>query len=229
MVIANLDENDIVLDFFLGSATTGEAVIQFNSSNNTSIQYMLVQLPEETDEKSEAYKDDYRTIPDIAEERIRRAENKIISENPDLKDKLDIGFKVFELSSSNIKKWNVDTADLNEQIEMQLENIQSNANNLDLVYEIMLKQGLDLSLPIEEIKIDDTTIYKIAHGALFIVLGSSIKSVAVTEIINIVKSDELEEVSIVLQDTGFSSDSEKLNAIEILNAGGVQYDDILSV
>ena len=154
---------------------------------------------------------------------------KIISENPDLKGKLDIGFKVFELSDSNIKKWNVDTADLNEQIEMQLENIHSDANNLDLVYEIMLKQGLDLNLPIEEIKVDDATIYKIAYGALFIVLGSNIKSDVASKIINIVKSDELEEVSIVLQDTGFVNDSEKLNAIEILNAGGVQYDDILSV
>lgn len=241
------DSNDVILDFFSGSGTTAEAIMKSSATDNKNHNFILVQLPESLEESLKQAKDNNekkvikntidfldglnleRNITQIGEERIRRAGKKIISENPDLKGKLDIGFKVFELSDSNIKKWNVDTADLNEQIEMQLENIHSDANNLDLVYEIMLKQGLDLNLPIEEIKVDDATIYKIAYGALFIVLGSNIKSDVASKIINIVKSDELEEVSIVLQDTGFVNDSEKLNAIEILNAGGVQYDDILSV
>ncbi len=226
------DEGDIVADFFSGSGTTAQATMELKNRC-----WLLVSLPENLDEQIKSTNDkqtvqnaidildemnEPHLLVNLAEERIKRAEIKA-------SDSSDIGFKVFELSNSNIKKWNVDTTDLNEQIEMQLENIQSGANNLDLVYEIMLKQGLDLSLSIEEINVEDATVYKIAYGALFIVLGSNIKSDVATEIINIVKSDELEEVSIVLQDTGFVNDSEKLNTIEILNAGGVQYDDILSV
>ena len=109
------------------------------------------------------------------------------------------------------------------------DNLESGSTEDDLVYEIMLKQGLELTLPIEKFVEDDANIYKIAFGSLFIVLGKNITSDAAKKIVEYIKDEELENVAVVLQDTGFANDSEKLNSIEILNAGGVDYNDILSI
>lgn len=222
-------KEDVVMDFFSGSGSIADAIMQQNAADGGERKYIAVQLPEVIDASSEGYKVGYRTIPDIAEERIRRAGDKIISDNPELEGKLDIGFKVFELQKSNLKKWNTDTPDLLALLGSIQDNLEPGSSPDDLVYEIMLKQGLELTLPIEGIIFDSMTIYKIAFGALFIVLGKSISSEAASKIVKIIKEDELENVSVVLQDTGFASDSDKLNSIEILNAGGVQYGDILSI
>lgn len=93
----------------------------------------------------------------------------------------------------------------------------------------MLKQGLGLTLPIEKFVVGDANIYKIAFGSLFIVLGENITSDVAKKIVEFIKDEELENVAVVLQDTGFANDSEKLNSIEILNASGVDYNDILSI
>ena len=109
------------------------------------------------------------------------------------------------------------------------DNLEPGSTEDDLVYEIMLKQGLELTLPIEKIIVGDTNIYKIAFGSLFIALGKNIKSEAAKKIVEFIKNESLEDVAVVLQDTGFENDSEKLNSIEILNAGGVDYNAILSI
>lgn len=223
-------ENDIILDFFSGSATTAEAVMKQNSEDDNNRQFIMVQLPEIIeDKKSDGYKDGFRNIPEIAEERIRRAGDKIIGENPELADKLDIGFKVFELEKSNLKKWNTEPEDLVTMLGSIQDNLEPGLTEDDLVYEIMLKQGLELTLPIEKFVVGDANIYKIAYGSLFIVLGENITSDAAKKIVEFIKDGELENVVVVLQDTGFANDSEKLNSIEILNAGGVDYNDILSI
>lgn len=229
LTIANLSDDDMVLDFFSGSSSTADAVMHMNVSSNKKVKFVMVQLPENLSEKSSAYKDGYKTIPEIAEERIRRAGEKILSENQELRGKLDVGFKVFELQKSNLKKWNSESMDLLAELDTIEDNLEEGSTIDDLVYEIMLKQGLELTLPIEEAESGSSKIYKVAFGALFIVLGKDITSDVATKIIEVVKSDELENLSVVLQDTGFTTDSEKLNAIEILNASGVQYDDILSI
>ncbi|WP_260606397.1 site-specific DNA-methyltransferase [Enterococcus faecalis] len=223
-------ENDIILDFFSGSATTAESVMKQNSEDDNNRQFIMVQLPEIIeDKKSDGYKDGFRNIPEIAEERIRRAGDKIIGENPELADKLDIGFKVFELEKSNLKKWNTEPEDLVTMLGSIQDNLVPGSTEDDLVYEIMLKQGLGLTLPIEKFVVSDANIYKIAFGSLFIVLGENITSDAAKKIVEFIKDEELENVVVVLQDTGFANDSEKLNSIEILNAGGVDYNDILSI
>lgn len=215
-------ENDIILDFFSGSATTAESVMKQNSEDDNNRQFIMVQLPEIIeDKKSDGYKDDFRNIPEIAEERIRRAGDKIIGENPELADKLDIGFKVFELSKSNIKKWNAEPKDLNEHFELLANNFEEGSKSIDVVYEIMLKQGLELTLPISKFVVGDANIYKVAFGSLFIVLGKNIIIDVAKKIVEFIQDEELENVTIVLQDTGFENDSEKLNSIEILNTGGV--------
>ncbi|WP_343236344.1 site-specific DNA-methyltransferase [Staphylococcus sp. GFQ9D221P] len=223
-------ENDIILDFFSGSATTAESVMKQNSEDDNNRQFIMVQLPEIIeDKKSDGYKDGFRNIPEIAEERIRRAGDKIIGENPELADKLDIGFKVFELEKSNLKKWNTEPENLVTMLGSIQDNLVPGSTEDDLVYEIMLKQGLGLTLPIEKFVVSDANIYKIAFGSLFIVLGENITSDAAKKIVEFIKDEELENVVVVLQDTGFANDSEKLNSIEILNAGGVDYNDILSI
>lgn len=109
------------------------------------------------------------------------------------------------------------------------DNLEPGSTEDDLVYEIMLKQGLELTLPIEKFVVGDANIYKIAFGSLFIVLGENITSDAAKKIVEFIKDEELENVVVVLQDTGFANDSEKFNSIEILNAGGIDYNDILSI
>lgn len=223
-------ENDIILDFFSGSATTAESVMKQNSEDDNNRQFIMVQLPEIIeDKKSDGYKDGFRNIPEIAEERIRRAGDKIIGENPELADKLDIGFKVFELSKSNIKKWNAEPKDLNEQFELIANNFEEGSKSIDVVYEIMLKQGLDLTYPISEIKVGDAVVYDIAFGAMFVVLGDKITSEVASHIIKQIADEEAENSVVVLQDEKFINDSEKLNTIEQLNASGIQYNDILSI
>lgn len=221
--------DSIVLDFFSGSATTAEAVMRMNVEDGGNRRFIMVQLPEQLSEKDFAFKDGYKTIPEIAEERIRRAGDKIVEENPLLADKLDIGFKVFELSKSNIKKWNAEPKDLNEQFELLANNFEEGSKPIDVVYEIMLKQGLDLTYPISETKVGDAVVYDIAFGAMFVVLGDKITSEVASHIIKEIADEEAENSVVVLQDEKFINDSEKLNTIEQLNASGIQYNDILSI
>ncbi|WP_261806793.1 site-specific DNA-methyltransferase [Lapidilactobacillus luobeiensis] len=222
-------EDSIILDFFSGSASTAEATMQLNADDGGERRFIMVQLPEQTPQDSKAYEAGYRSIPQIAEDRIKLAGDKILSSTPKSGKIIDVGFKVFELGESNIKEWNLDSDNLNKQIEMQLDNISNRSEDLDLVYEIMLKQGLDLSLDVNMIVSGTSRIYKIAFGALFIILGENIRTETAARVIEIIRADGLENVVVVFKDTGFESDADKLNAIEILNAGGIGYDDILSI
>lgn len=221
--------DSIILDFFSGSATTAEAVMRMNVEDSGNRRFIMVQLPEQLSEKDVAYKDGYRTIPEIAEERIRLAGDKILEENPLLADKLDVGFKVFELSKSNIKKWNGESKDLNEQFELLANNFEEGSKPIDVVHEIMLKQGIDLTSPINETKVGDAVVYDIAFGAMFVVLGDKITSEVAAHIIKQISEEEAESSVVVFQDEKFVNDSEKLNTIEQLNASGIQYNDILSI
>ncbi|HDJ3496581.1 TPA: site-specific DNA-methyltransferase [Staphylococcus aureus] len=221
--------DSIVLDFFSGSATTAEAVMRMNAEDGGSRRFIMVQLPELLAEKDVAFKDGYKTISEIAEERIRLAGDKILEENPLLVDKLDTGFKVFELSNSNIKKWNPEPKDLNEQFELLTNNFEKDSNPIDVVYEILLKQGLDLTYQVNGKKVGDAVVYDIGFGAMFVVLGENITSVVAEYIIKQIADEQAENSVVVLQDEKFVDDSEKLNTIEQLNSSGIQYHDILSI
>lgn len=215
------NQDSIVMDFFSGSGTTADAVMRVNESDLGQRRFIMVQLPEKTPDGSKASEDGYATIPQIAQERIRLAADQLSYG--------DRGFKVFELEKSNLKKWNTEPEDLVTMLGSIQDNLEPGSTEDDLVYEIMLKQGLGLTLPIEKFVVGDANIYKIAFGSLFIVLGENITSDAAKKIVEFIKDEELENVVVVLQDTGFANDSEKLNSIEILNAGGVDYNDILSI
>ena len=164
------DSDSIILDFFSGSATTAHAVMQLNAEDGGNRKFICVQLPEKTDEQSEAYKAGYMTICEIGKERIRRAGEKIKEENKDKEgiENLDIGFKVFKLDSSNLVKWdNTPTTDeeevKNRIRQLSMDYLVGGRKDLDLVYEIMLKYGLSLTLPVEECEFDGVTAYIINH------------------------------------------------------------------
>ena len=205
------DEDDIILDFFSGSASTAEAIFKSNDESNKNRKFILVQIPEPTDEKSEPYKKGYKNICDIGKDRIRRAGNKIVEDtgNTDL----DVGFKVFKLDSSNLEKWEPDYNNI--QQSLIVDEIKKDRTNDDLVYEIMLKYGVDLTLPIEK----HDNIYSIGYGTLVICLDDNITREITDEILKIVKNSSISRV--VFKDSGFASDADKTNIKEILKTNHI--------
>ena len=165
-------EDGIILDFFAGSCTTAHAVLDLNKENGGNRKYIMVQLPEPCDEKSEAFKDGYKTIAEIGKERIRRAAAKIKEENPGYGG--DLGFKVFKLDSSNIRAWNPDRSDLEQTLFDHIEHLVEGRSEEDVLYELLLKRGVDLTVPIEEKTITGKTVYSIGYGVLFACLDTAI-------------------------------------------------------
>ena len=167
--------DSIILDFFSGSATTAHAVMKLNAEDGGNRRFICVQLPELCDEKSEAYKAGYKTICDIGIDRIKRAGKKILSETENT-DSLDIGFKVFELDTSNLKTWD-STLTLDdyaqEEILNRMENILSRVKtdrtSLDMVYEIMLKIGKPLTDTVKAIELDGKTAYTVGENSGLII------------------------------------------------------------
>ena len=220
---------DIILDFFSGSASTSNAVIQLNAKDDGNRKFIMVQLPEPCDEASEAYKAGYKTIADIGKERIRRAGEKIVQENADKEgiENLDIGFKVFKLDSSNIKPWDADFDNLEESLIFTVDNIKAERSQEDVLYEVLLKYGLDLTVPIANFTIADKTVYSIALGALLICLDDDI-TLDVVEGIGKLKQQLKPEITrVVFKDSGFDDDVVKTNAIQILKTYTI--DDVKSL
>ena len=210
----NVQENDIVLDFFAGSGTTAHSVFKINAEDNKNIHFILVQLPQPTKEKTDAYIAGYKYITDISKERINRAGDSVVKEygNKDL----DTGFKVFKLDSSNLTKWNPDVDNLEDSLVSAADNIVEGRSSLDLVYEIMLKYGLELTLPVEEISKD---IFSVAFGSLVVCLRDDVDENVIHEIFELVNGSSVSRV--VFKDNGFKSDSDKTNIKENLRVHGV--------
>ena len=219
---SNLD--NYILDFFSGSATTAHSVIQLNAEDGGNRKYIMVQLPELCDEDSEAYKAGYKNICEIGKERIRRAGEKIKSDESlplENREKLDIGFKVFKLDSSNIKEWDTSTEDLKQTLLDSMENIKSDRNSLDVLYEILLKYGLDLNISIEENK----DFYSIGGGSLLVSLNKEINDEVINSICeeykNLLEIDKDFKTTVILRDNSFKNDVDKTNAIKKLEQIGI--------
>ena len=235
MLYLATEENNIVLDFFSGTAPISQAIMQLNSEDTGNRKYICVQLPEETDEKSEAYKAGYKNICEIGKERIRRAGDKIVADNPD-KDfsNLDIGFKVYKLDSSNIKEWDSDFDNLETNLLDAVDNIKADRTSEDLLYEILLKYGLDLTLPIEKLTIEDKTVYNIGFGALVVCLDDNITIEIVEAIAEFIKEqvvyDEEKKkrhARVVFKDKSFADTNVKTNAIQVLKQFDI--DEVVSI
>jgi adenine-specific DNA-methyltransferase len=216
------DKDSIVLDFFSGSSTTAHAVIQLNAEDGGNRKFIMVQLPEPTDEKSEAYKAGYMNICEIGKERIRRAGEKIKEEKGLEAQNLDIGFKVLKLDTSNIRKWQPDYDNLEQSLLDYVDNYVDGRTELDVVYEIMLKYGLDLTYPVDEFTIANKKVYSIGFGMLMICLDNEITTEVAKGILEKVKELAPETTRVVFKDNGFKTDSNKTNIKEILKSGGIE-------
>ena len=224
ILLHSTEKEDIVLDFFSGSATTAHSVMQLNAEDGGNRKYIMVQLPELCDEDSEAYKVGYKNICEIGKERIRRAGEKIKSDESlplENREKLDIGFKVFKLDSSNIKEWDTDTENLQQTLLDSIENIKSDRSSLDVLYEILLKYGLDLNIPIEENK----DFYSIGGGSLLVSLNREIDDEVIDSICkeyrNLLEIDKEFKTTVILRDNLFKDDEVKTNAIKKLEQVGI--------
>jgi adenine-specific DNA-methyltransferase len=219
MILISSNKNDLILDFFAGSSTTSHAVMKLNCEDNGNRKFIMVQLPETIDKKSKNYNTEYKTIVDIGKERIRRAGDKILSESEN--KNLDIGFKVLKLDSSNLKKWDPDYENPKQSVLTSVNNIKEDRTEFDLVYEIMLKYGINLILAIEEYDINNKKIYSVGFGALLICLDNEITSEIATEIIKLKEKLSPETTRVVVKDNGFKSDSDKTNIKETLKTNGI--------
>ena len=209
---------DIVCDFFSGSATTAHAVMQLNAEDNGNRKFIMVQLPEKCDETSEAYKAGYKNICEIGKERIRRAGEKILKEqlannNSTLNSpnsKLDIGFRVLKLDSTNMKDVYYAPCDYDQDFLHQLEsNIKDDRTDLDLLFGCLIEWGLPLSLPYKSEQIDGCTVHTYNDGDLIACFDANVPESVVKEIA------QRKPLRAVFRDSGFASSPEKINVFEI--------------
>jgi DNA methylase N-4/N-6 len=168
---------------------------------------------------------------EIGKERIRRAGEKVKAECADAERAaaLDVGFKVFKLDSSNLQKWQPQLEDLMASLEASMDNFLPDRTALDVVYEIALKLGLDLSYEVEERKVDGHTVYVIGAGALMICLDSQISMDTAEALLRLHEEYEPETWQVVFRDTGFLSDQEKTNIKETLKSAGLDEDAFISI
>ena len=229
--IADSSKDYLVLDFFSGSATTAHAVMQLNAEDGGNRRFIMVQLPEPTHGNSEAAKAGYENICEIGKERIRRAGEKVKAECEDEERaaSLDIGFKVFKLDSSNLQKWQPQPEDLQGALQESMDNFLLGRTELDVVYEIALKLGLDLSYEVEEREVDGQTIYIIGAGALMICLASPISTETAEALLKLHEEYAPETWQVAFRDTGFLSDQEKTNIKETLKSAGLDEDAFISI
>ena len=224
-----MGDNFIVLDFFSGSATTAHAVMDLNAEDGGHRKFIMVQLPEPINEKSDAYTAGYKNICEIGKERIRRAGDKIKAEVGDKAADLDIGFKVFKLDSSNLQKWNPQPDDLVMTLQQATDNFLPDRTEQDVLYEIILKMGLELTCQIEEEQAAGETVYIIGGGALMICLGQNITTAVAEAVVKLHGKYESELWQVVFRDTGFASDVDKTNVKETLKAAGLDEDSFVCV
>ena len=207
------EKNDIVLDFFSGSATTAHAVMQLNIEDNSNRKYICVQLPELTDEKSEAYKAGYKNICEIGKERIRRAGKKIKEESGEKAKDLDIGFRVLKLAESNMNDVYYKPADIDQGFLDKLDtNIKRDRTPMDLLFQVMLECDLELSSKIEEREINGKKVFFVNDKELVACFDEKIDEATITEIA------KLKPYYFVMRDSSLATDNVADNFEQLWNA-----------
>ena len=204
------NENMIALDFFSGSATSAHAVMQLNAEDGGHRKFIMVQLPEVCDEKSEAYKAGYKNICEIGKERLRRAGEKIKADNPLTTQDLDIGFRVFKVDSSNMNDVYYSAGEYSQDMLVNLEdNIKPDRTDLDLLFGCLLDWGLPISLPYTSEQIENCTVHTYNDGDLVACFDENIPESVIKEIA------KRKPLRAVFRDAGFGSSPEKINVTEI--------------
>ncbi len=219
-------DGDIFLDFFAGSCTTAHAVMALNAEDSVSRRCISVQLPEPSPENSEAFRAGHKVISEVGKERIRRAAAKIKEENPEYEG--DLGFKVFKLDSSNIRAWNPDRNDLEQTLIDHMEHLVEGRSEEDVLYELLLKRGVDLTVPIKEKTITGKTVYSIGYGVLFACLDTEISREEVEDLaMGIIdwhkELGPASDTQVVFRDSAFANDIAKTNMTAILEQHGIAH------
>lgn len=213
-------DTDIILDFFSGSATTAHAVMQLNAEDGGKRQFIMVQLPEVTDEKSEAFKAGYKNICEIGKERIRRAGAKIKEQNTNV----DVGFKVLKLDTSNLVKWDDtptdDTEALKERFDTMIKSLKFDRTELDVVYEVMLKLGVPVTEKVFEKQINGRKVYSIGDDSLILVCLDKSNGGITPE--DISAMCDLTPAKIVAAEEAFKDDVALSNAYYISKDKGIE-------
>ena len=213
-----LDQNDVILDFFSGSATTAHAVMQLNAEDGGNRRFIMVQLPEICAEKSEAARNGYPNICEIGKERIRRAGQKLIEAGKDI----DTGFKVFRLDNSNLKLWDdtpIENGDLDSlfaRMDGIIDNLKPGRCEDDLVYEILLKMGYPLTADVAFMEMDGLTVYTVEQNSMLICLQPGVTAEVVE------KLAALGPQKIVLAENALADNSAMSNAHYLLENLGIE-------
>lgn len=204
----NSNENDIILDFFSGSASTAHAVLELNAEDNGNRHFMMVQLQEETPLDSEARKNGYMTIPEIGRDRIIRAASKILKEHPEFINQ-DKGFRVFRLDEGNYEDVKRSPKEFKQdQLDLFLNNIKTDRNDLDLLFGCMLDWGVQLSLPMTQEVVDGKTVYTVNDGDLVACFAENVSE-------DVVKAmAEKMPLRVIFRDSCFAQDADKINIYE---------------
>lgn len=203
------DNEAIILDFFSGSATTAQSIMQLNADDQGKRKFILIQWPEETPKDSDAYKAHFFNICQIGKERIRRSGKIIKDENPDAND-LDIGFRVFKCEDSNYKDVAFAPKDYTQDmLAGLLDNIKEDRNDLDLLFDCMLRWGVELSLPLESTKVDGCTIHNVNEGDLV----GCFDGIVTEKVIDAIAA--MEPVRVVFRDSSFTEAAYKMNLFEL--------------
>jgi len=234
LIQAISEDDDVVLDFFAGSGATGHAVYASNLANETHRRFILVQLPElldpnDKDQKAAAVYCDRigrpRTIAELTKERLRRASKTIHGENPLFAG--DLGFRVFKLASSNIRTWEPNPDDLPTTLRNSVEHLKNDRTEQDILFELLLKLGLDLTVPIEQRAIGGKAVYNIGVGTLLVCLAEHITAAEVEPLALSIVAWHKElgpagETTVVFRDSAFADDVAKTNLTAILQQNGLE-------
>jgi adenine-specific DNA-methyltransferase len=226
--------DSIVLDFFAGSGTTGHAAMAHNSAQADNLRYILVQLPEPLDPSvkeqkvASAFCDQLgkpRNIAELTKERLRRAGKKIREENPMFAG--DLGFRVFKLASSNIRAWDPNRDDLPATLQESIEHLKTDRTEQDILFELLLKLGLDLTIPIEQKTIAGKAVHNIGAGTLLVCLAEQIAAAKVEPLALGIAAWHKElapagETTVVFRDSAFADDVAKTNLTAILQQHGLE-------
>ena len=221
------EKNDIILDFFSGSATTAHAVMQLNAEDGGNRKFICVQLPEVTDEKSEAYKAGFKNICEIGKERIRRAGKKLTETDNQMQlgeeqKPLDIGFKVFKLDTSNLREWDstpVPDNDINlfyQRLNDMVDSIKPDRTPMDVVYEVMLKMGIPLDVPVTYMEVNSKVTYVVGDLLLLICFAENLTAE------DIEAMAEYAPAKMILAEQSFADDTALSNAHYILRDKGIE-------
>lgn len=231
--LSGATDGDICMDFFAGSGTSGEAVWRHNASNRQALRYVLVQLPEPLDPQTPEQKvaaelcdrlQKPRTIAELTKERLRRAATKVRADNPMFAG--DLGFRAFKLDSSNIRAWDPDRENLAATLHASVEHLKTDRTETDILYELLLKLGLDLCLPIEKKRISGKDVHSIGGGVLLACLAEKITRDQVEPLAEGIVTWQKAlapagDATCVFRDSAFADDVAKTNLAAILNQHGI--------